>query len=106
MDELLNEPSIVAAVDVGGTTIKGNLVDSRGRVLTELSTTTPVGDGPEAVVGAVRDLALGLALSAGHHGGLAAVGVVVPGVVDTRAGVARKAVNLGWRDVPLQALLE
>jgi glucokinase len=99
---------VVAAIDVGGTTIKGDLVDSRGCVLAEQSHATPAGDGPEAVVRAVRDLALELARSAQRlvDGRLAAVGVVVPGVVDARAGIARKAVNLGWSDVPLRALLE
>jgi glucokinase len=58
-----------------------------------------VADGPDAVVAAVRAVVRELA------DGAAAVGVVVPGVVDVPAGVARYATNLGWRDVPLARLL-
>jgi glucokinase len=60
---------------------------------------TPAADGPDAVVAALRWLVLEL-------GGAdaAAVGVVVPGSVSD--GVARYSANLGWRDVPLAALIE
>jgi glucokinase len=36
----------------------------------------------------------------------AAAGVAVPGSVDEAAGVALYSANIGWRDVPLRALLE
>ena len=36
----------------------------------------------------------------------AAIGLVVPGIVDEAAGVAAFSANFGWRDVPLRALLE
>jgi len=42
----------------------------------------------------------------GHQTDTRAVGVVVPGVVDAAAGVARFAANLGFRDLPLRSLLE
>jgi glucokinase len=36
----------------------------------------------------------------------AAIGLVVPGVVDEAAGLAVFSANLGWRDLPLRDLLE
>jgi glucokinase len=35
----------------------------------------------------------------------AAAGIAVPGIVDEQRGIASYAANLGWRDVPLRALL-
>lgn len=43
---------------------------------------------------------------AARRAGVAAVGIAVPGMVDAPAGTVRRAANLGWRDVALQALFE
>jgi len=89
----------VVAVDVGGTSLKAARVSAAGELADARQVPTPVADGPQAVVAAVRELVGPLAE------GASAVGVVVPGVVDVPAGVARYAANLGWRDVPLTQLL-
>jgi len=91
--------SFVVAVDVGGTSIKAARVSAAGELADARQVPTPVADGPQAVVAAVRELVAPLAE------GASAVGVVVPGVVDVPAGVARYAANLGWRDVPLARLI-
>lgn len=92
----------VVAVDVGGTSIKSGFVDRAGRIGdVERSDTPPAGpDGVpilDAVAAAVEKL----------HGPQppAAVGVVVPGVVDEDTGVAVVSENLRWQDVPVAALL-
>jgi glucokinase len=90
----------VIAVDVGGTSIKAALVDESGAMLRHADAPTPVGEGAEAIVSAIGALARELTVP-----GVAAVGVVVPGVVDAATGVARYSVNLGWRDVPLRDVL-
>lgn len=63
--------------------------------------------GPDAVVETILGFAAELrALGAARYGvPAAAAGVAVPGIVDERAGQAVYASNLGWRDVPLRALL-
>lgn len=94
----------VAAVDVGGTAIKSALVGLDGRILTRRSAATPVADGPGAVVAAVRAAVRALTTS-GDTAPACAVGIVVPGIVDADAGVARFSANLGWRDVPLRELV-
>lgn len=105
----MSEPGepLALAVDVGGTAIKGLLVDGAGRQVLAAETTTPVGDGPDAVVAAVRSFCLELAARSTHHSGapLRAAGLVVPGSVDAEAGIARYSANLGWRDVPLRELV-
>jgi glucokinase len=87
-------------VDVGGTSVKAAVLDDRGATLRRHDAPTPVDEGPDAVVAAVRQAVRDLA-----GPDIQAVGVVVPGVVEVGAGVARYSANLGWRDVPLGALL-
>ncbi|PSK98271.1 glucokinase [Haloactinopolyspora alba] len=94
--------SEVIAVDVGGTSIKSGVVDRAGRLSREHRAETPPtgADGAavlDAVVGVVEKLR-------GPHPP-AAVGVVVPGVVDENAGVAVMSENLAWHDVPVGAVL-
>lgn len=62
--------------------------------------------GPDAVVG-ILDFAAELREHGARQFGepAAAAGVAVPGIVDEANGVAAYAANLGWRDVPLRALL-
>jgi glucokinase len=69
---------------------------------------TPVADGVEAVVAAMHATITELVDAAAQHELPVPrrAGVVVPGIVDEVAGVARSAVNLGFRDLPLVALLE
>lgn len=94
---------VVAALDVGGTSIKAALVDRDGRVLLETRRPTGAQFGPDAVVRGIVELAAELAANPDFP--VAAVGTCVPGSVDANAGVARLAVNLGWQDVPLAALI-
>lgn len=91
-------------VDVGGTTVKARLVEAGpgGRALWERRVPTPRGDadGRRTVAAVVE-----LVDAAREQGRLDAVGLVVPGIVDDEAGTSVASVNLGWRDVPLRAML-
>jgi glucokinase len=95
--------STVVAVDVGGTSIKGALIDATGRTVRTYEVGTPTAEGPDAVVAALR--AVVGELAGGVDAGVVGAGVVVPGVVDVERGVARYSVNLGWRDVALGEVL-
>ncbi|QKV94312.1 ROK family protein [Streptomyces sp. NA02950] len=97
----------VIALDVGGTGMKAALVGADNTLLHEARRPTGRERGPEAVVTAILDFAAELrALGQERFGGPpAAAGVGVPGVLDEARGVAVFAANLGWRDVPLRALL-
>jgi glucokinase len=97
----------VIALDVGGTGIKCALVDADGRVRHAERHPTGAGRGPEAVIETILGIAEGLAATARGQGlEPVGAGLVVPGVIDERRGVAVWAANVGFRDVPLQALLE
>lgn len=93
--------ALIAALDVGGTVIKAGLVAHDGTVHHAERHPTGVRRGPEALIESILDIAAGLAA----HEGVRAVGLGVPGIVDSAGGVAHYAANLGWREVPFTRLL-
>jgi glucokinase len=94
----------VLGVDVGGTGIKARLTGPEGQVLDEQRVPTPRDDpAAEALAVVVAELAVHARSVARQQGtALDAVGLVVPGVVDERAGRSVLSVNLGWQGVPVR----
>jgi glucokinase len=87
--------------------MKGAIVGPDGRACGRLRRPTPRDRGPDAVldsVGATLDLLLADARQRRLE--VAAVGVVVPGIVDDDRGVVVFSANLGWRDLPVRGLLQ
>ena len=102
----MTAPPLVVGVDVGGTSVKGLLLDAGGRAVGELRARTPAPDPTGGgVVEAVAEVAARLTAGAGVDPGVP-VGVVVPGVVDEERGTAVRSVNIGWSDLPLRELLQ
>ncbi|MEU0579856.1 ROK family protein [Streptomyces griseoincarnatus] len=97
----------VIALDVGGTGMKAALVGADGALLHQARRPTGRERGPDAVVEGILDFAAELRAHGirAHGEPASAAGVAVPGIVDEAEGVAAYAANLGWRDVPLRALL-
>ncbi|WP_432476153.1 ROK family protein [Nocardioides sp. GXQ0305] len=89
--------TLALAIDVGGTSVKGELVDADGTVLA--ARTAPTQRDPHAR-DAIAEVGRTLLGDAGGRP-VAAAGVVVPGVVDPAAGVATYSANIGWRDLEL-----
>jgi glucokinase len=98
-------PHAVLALDVGGTVIKGAVIDQDGVPAECLSRGTGARRGPDAVLAEIRGLATDLARSTAGRCELLAAGIVVPGFVDPDTGIAHAATNIGWTDVPLRRLL-
>jgi glucokinase len=95
------------ALDVGGTTIKGALVDRDGTVVSRFRRPTPArGNGPDEVLTAILAAVDELTAAAPRTAGVRGVGLVVTGIVDERRGVAVHSENVGWRDVPIRSLVE
>lgn len=97
----------VLALDVGGTSMKGAVIDAAQTVRFRKAFPTGAEHGADAVLdrigAAFEELAAqtdGLGLSNPVAGG-----VVVPGIVDEQRGVAVVAANLGWENAPLGPLL-
>ncbi|MFD9218450.1 ROK family protein [Streptomyces sp. NPDC060064] len=97
----------VIALDVGGTGMKAALVGVDGTLLYEARRATGRERGPDAVVETILGFAEELRAYGAEHLGESslAAGVAVPGIVDADRGIAVYAANLGWRDVPMRALL-
>ena len=92
----------VLGLDVGGTTIKSGLVDSAGNLTDLRRTPTPQDTSGEKLVAALSELVSSYKESAPD---LSAVGLCVPGIVDSDKGIAVWSGTLGWRDLPLASLL-
>jgi glucokinase len=91
------EEGLALAVDVGGTTIKAELIDSTGAVVAAEQRPTPRGQ--YAVEGIAE---VGRVLLAQRSDvPVVGAGVVVPGLVDREAGLATYSANIGWRDLEL-----
>ncbi|WP_240772440.1 ROK family protein [Nocardia sp. CS682] len=94
----LAEDALVLGLDVGGTTIKGEITDAAGRVLAVGTVATPQGEAAFDAMGALGDQLLAeLAPELRDRVGRAAV--VLPGIVDTVRSIAVFSSNVGWRDV-------
>lgn len=97
--------SPVLAFDIGGTDIKGALVDETGRMLGRRRAATIVSHDAtaDAVLGQVQQLAAALTSDFAGITPLA-VGLVAPGIIDDSLGIVHRAVNLNWTDVPFRQL--
>lgn len=93
--------TVVIGVDVGGTTVKGVVVDAGGRVLRELRRPTP---SPDPAGTAVADTVAEL-VGALDEGSAQPVGCVVPGIVDETRGIAVLSANIGWSGIPVADML-
>jgi len=98
----------VAAVDIGGTSLRIALADMTGSVLAERSASTVGVREAAAVIETIREGILGLIEQSGRsRGHLRAVAAGAPGITDVDAGVVvATSYLMGWRHVPLRDLLE
>ena len=92
----------VAAVDVGGTSIKAALVSSDLEIIETATAPTPKGD--STGIETAREIAKMVSLFESRHP-IAGVGFAVPGALDEVAGTSRWSGNLGWKNVPIRDLV-
>ncbi|MFK0041739.1 ROK family protein [Paenarthrobacter sp. NPDC090517] len=99
--------SPVLSFDVGGTDIKAGLVDALGTVLGMRRVPTPLDPARpgEAVLDRLAELKAELDSEFPETPARAA-GIIVPGIVDSVAGVGVYSANLGWRNFPFTAEAE
>jgi glucokinase len=102
--EKLNNESLTLGVDLGGTKIETSLVDTTGHILASQRRPTQPERGPDGVIGDIIECVkncLGEASKSAQ-----ALGVGMAGQIEKYSGIVRFAPNLGWRNVPLGAMLE
>lgn len=92
---------LVVGIDLGGTKVAAGIADLDGNILGELEQPTDTRSAESCVdqlVGVVRELADRQA----GEGELCGIGIGVPGVTESEAGLVVWAPNLpGWRNIPL-----
>lgn len=94
-------------LDLGGTQIKGGILDQAYKTVVKDRIATEADGGPGHVIGRLALLARQLVKKA-HiaPGDIAGVGVGTPGPVDPKTQVVLMAPNLGWTNVALHKTLE
>lgn len=91
-------------VDLGGTNIKGGVVDEQFTICNQHSVPTHGDRDPDHVIFQIADLTLELADQANlPMSEIAAVGIGAPGPLDFEAGVIRAAPNMPkWKNYPIR----
>lgn len=98
--------SFVIGVDLGGTKIYTALANDRGEILAEIKIPTEAGGGVEHVIRRIMRTVEQVEKQSGVNMRPVCLGIGAPGPADSEKGVVLQAPNLGWRDVPLQQILE
>lgn len=98
----------VVGIDIGGTNLRLALADMTGTIVAKWSSSTMGVQGAAGVIELIRGGVERLLqqVSAPHHA-LHAVAAGAPGITDVEAGIViATSYLMGWRNVPLQTLLE
>ncbi|MEV0341996.1 ROK family protein [Nocardia sp. NPDC050713] len=90
--------ALTLGLDVGGTTIKGEIADASGTILASGTVPTPRGEAAFEAMGDLGDSLLA-ELPADLRDRLGRAAVLLPGIVDTARSIAVFSGNVGWRDV-------
>jgi predicted NBD/HSP70 family sugar kinase len=96
--EVDDDARLVVGLDLGEEHFAGSLVNLRGEIRRTVELAVDGRDG-DAALGLVFDLLD--QLLEGSTAPLLGIGIGTPGLVDSRTGTIRRAVNLDWRDLPL-----
>ena len=93
------ENKFYVGIDLGGTFIKGGIVDQNGRVLTSDKTPTESEKGADGVAKNIAALVDSLMKKAGLTvADVVGIGMGVPGMIDSKAGNVIYSNNLDWTD--------
>lgn len=86
-------------IDLGGTFIKGGIVDDLGRILISDSLPTESEKGAEGVADNIARLVTMLLDRVGlPSDGIVGIGMGVPGMINSQDGIVTYSNNLGWQD--------
>jgi glucokinase len=102
------DSNYVVGADIGGTNLRLGLADGHGTIVARWSASTTGIRNPDAVVALVSDgVEAMLRQTSVPRSSLRAIAAGAPGVTDVDQGIViATSYLLGWRDVPLRALLE
>lgn len=90
-------------IDIGGTSIKGGIVDKSGMIIETVSIASNWKQGYHQVLSDLMSLIQGLACSVN---GIVRIGMGIPGIVSGNGEMILSCPNLYWKNRPLKADLE
>lgn len=104
----MSTPLYFVGLDVGGTSMKGGVLDAHGRTLGAVSLPTEAHRGQEFGLERMCETIRQAVAAAGlQMRDIAALGVATPGTMDIPAGIILDPPNLKpWRNVPVQAHIQ
>ena len=98
---------IAIGIDIGGTSIKGAGITKEGKVLKVFSMPVVKGDSQDATINKLIEAINNYIKEQGFKKEeILGIGLGVPGVMDTKAGVITYSNNLQWYDFPIVDLIE
>ncbi len=99
----MNSPQTAIGIDFGGTSIKSAVVEGARILLRGEAIDTQRHDSADSLVDSIVDV---IAKLRAAHPSAAAIGVGLPGFVDSENGIVHSLTNVsGWSEVPLRAIL-
>jgi glucokinase len=99
--------NVYYGIDVGGTSVKTALVSEFGEVIAKRSFSTQASTDVRNMADQMKETLHAMLVDTGiSFGAVAGIGVGVPAFLDVSAGVVISAINLGWTNVPLVAILQ
>lgn len=104
----MTQPTHLLGVDIGGTNLRVALANANGEIAARVSATTTNVRDAESVVRKIGDCVQQLLRDANLSvDRVAAIGAGAPGLTNAETGVViATSYLMGWRDVPLKAMLE
>src|SRR6478672_10949111 len=99
--------TLAIGVDLGGTNLRIAAVDSSGKVLEKITTSTQVARGRDQVIDEMCTAILEVVGKQRSAGELAGIGIGVPGIIEMQTGTLRDSPNLpGWHNYPVRDEIE
>lgn len=99
---VMDDARHLIGIDLANSEFRGGVLNLRGQVIHRLSLPVDERDGEAALELAYRLID---ELVATTTKSLLGIGIGTPGLMDPQHGLVRRAVNLGWRELPLRDLL-
>jgi len=94
-------------VDLGGTNLRIAAVDSTGKTLEKITTSTEVARGRDQVIDEMCAAIQQIILQQRGAGELAGIGIGVPGIIEMQTGMLHESPNLpGWHNYPVRDEIE
>lgn len=96
---------LVLAIDIGGTSMKGALVDRQGHLSSRFVVPVVAGEEQESALDRLIASAKESLQSLSEGDRVIGIGCGVPGGINTFTGVCDYASNLGWKNLPVARIL-